>query len=128
MSTPNLARNCSILLVDDEEMVLRLLSTMLEAAGYKVLPATNGHDALAVLSEASNPVDLLVTDVNLPGMTGIELAASASRDGVSPAVLLISGLPLPPDVKAPEWHYLPKPFAPHRFVETVNGILSRSGR
>jgi CheY-like chemotaxis protein len=127
MPDSNLRPNGSILLVDDEEMVLRLLSTMLQAAGYTVVPATNGHDALAALSKSSIPIDLLVTDVNLPGMTGIELAASAVRGGGSPKVLLISGLPLPPAGKPSEWHYLPKPFAPGHFVDTVNAILAQSG-
>jgi DNA-binding response OmpR family regulator len=126
MSNPDPVQSRSILLVDDEAMVVRLLSISLRAAGYKVVPAANGNDALAALSKSPEPIHLLVTDINLPGMSGIELASRAGHNASLP-VLLISGLPLPPEGKSPGWHYLPKPFAPAQFVGTVKSILAKNG-
>jgi CheY-like chemotaxis protein len=61
----------SILLVDDEPMILRVMRSALEKAGYQVDTATNGVDALARI-EDSHP-DILVTDIEMPRMTGKEL-------------------------------------------------------
>ena len=77
-----------LLVVDDEHVVRETLVASLEEAGFAVLAAGNGIEALALL-EAGEPVDALVTDLSMPGMGGLALIgeAHARRPGL-PAVLL----------------------------------------
>src|SRR5689334_4572530 len=80
----------TILVVEDEPRVLKLVSMMLDTKGYRVLPAATGDQALRLLAE--NPdVDLLLTDVVAPGMSGPMIAdqIAAQRPGIK--VLFMSG-------------------------------------
>jgi PAS domain S-box-containing protein len=81
----------TILLVEDEEMVRELAIEILQGAGYTVLDAANGPDALAICDRHEGRIDLLVTDLVMPGMNGIELARIVcdSRPGIP--VLFMSG-------------------------------------
>ncbi|MBI5454648.1 MAG: response regulator [Deltaproteobacteria bacterium] len=63
-----------ILIVDDCETTRKLLSYIIRERGYKIIGASNGIEALEVM--ASNPVDLVVTDLNMPQMDGFELSRS----------------------------------------------------
>jgi CheY-like chemotaxis protein len=76
----------TILLVEDEELVRALVQRMLQAAGYRVLVAANGHDALALTEAAS--FDLILTDVVMPHMSGSELKDRLTDDT---PVLFMSG-------------------------------------
>jgi signal transduction histidine kinase len=84
----HLAAARRVLVVDDEPIVREVLADLLEAAGYAVLPAPGGAEALAML-EAGEAVDLLLTDLSMPGMGGVALieAAQARRPSL-PAILL----------------------------------------
>ena len=115
-----------VLLVDDDELVLNLLSLSLEEAGHKVLVASNAREALALLSHLQDAIDLLVTDIHLPGMSGTELATAATGICGSP-VLLISGESVTSEIQPAGWSFLAKPFTPNRFIGTVNDILARAG-
>ena len=64
----------SVLVVDDEPMVLRLIEATLRRSGYRVVTASGHHGALRIAADASEPIDLLVSDVVMPGMNGPELA------------------------------------------------------
>jgi PAS domain S-box-containing protein len=81
----------TILLVEDEEMVRELAIEIFHGAGYTVLDAPNGADALAINARHDGRIDLLVTDLVMPGMNGIELARRVcdSRPGIP--VLFMSG-------------------------------------
>jgi PAS domain S-box-containing protein len=83
--------NRTILLAEDEEMVRELAIEIFQGAGYTVLDAPNGAAALAVCNRHEGRIDLLVTDMVMPGMDGIELArrVCASRPGIP--VLFMSG-------------------------------------
>src|SRR5205085_7158517 len=65
----------TILLVEDEEAVRRLLLDILESEGYKVLTAANGQEALDVCAQYEEPIHLLMTDVVMPGLSGRQLVA-----------------------------------------------------
>ncbi|MDR3539281.1 MAG: PAS domain S-box protein [Acetobacteraceae bacterium] len=77
-----------VLLVDDDSLVRDTLAAQLEDAGYAVLPAADGTEAIALL-EQGRPVDVMVTDLSMPGMSGLTLirAAQVLRPGL-PAILL----------------------------------------
>lgn len=79
-----------VLVVDDEPLILDVTTSMLEGFGCDVLTATGGNEALEKLS-ANQRIEILITDINMPGMNGYELAERAKRmrDGLK--VILLSG-------------------------------------
>ncbi|MCM2266693.1 MAG: response regulator [Elusimicrobiales bacterium] len=81
----------TILLVEDEESLRRLGRRVLESGGYTVLEAANGQDAVKVLERYGRPVDLLVTDVIMPGMSGRDLARGLARKNLAARTLYMSG-------------------------------------
>jgi len=81
----------TILLVEDEAMVRELFRDVLEAAGYRVLEASNGVEALELVSRFREPIDLLVTDVIMPGMGGGELVRRMAEERPTTKVLYVSG-------------------------------------
>lgn len=83
-------RSKVILLVDDEPAVRRAAKRILEAEDYVVIDAPSGEDAVALLSEGHR-VDLLLTDVRMPGMTGLELSERFQETHPGRAVILMSG-------------------------------------
>ena len=80
-----------VLLVDDDSAVRRLVRSVLEPAGYRVHEAANGRDALAYMEHRSSEIELILTDVAMPGITGPELVARLAPLGQSPRVLFMSG-------------------------------------
>ena len=95
-----------ILLVDDDDTVRETSADMLEELGYTVMQAANGYEALDLLD--SNPgFDVMVTDIRMPGMSGIELSDVASDRHTALRIILISGYFLPQVIKR---RFLQKPF------------------
>ena len=81
----------TVLLVEDEESVRQLVRETLEAKGYKVLEAEHGEAALGVVSGHHGPIDILITDVVMPGMSGRELAKQLCASDPEMKVLFLSG-------------------------------------
>ena len=101
----------TILVVDDESPIRTAVSRFLERRGHRVLQAADGPDALAALDEADGDVDLLLTDVRMPEMSGTELAAQAKARVPRLAVLYMSGFTDPRlGADAPAADVLDKPF------------------
>lgn len=89
---PNDKKNISILLIDDEPFVLDLTVRLLIRLGYKnIETARDGNDALGKLITAEKPFDILISDLNMPEMSGVEFMRHASNSGFSGGVILISG-------------------------------------
>ena len=78
-----------VLLVEDDDDNRELMAEVLSASGYEVLPAASGPDGLKALSERS--VDVVVTDVGMPGMGGLEMARAAKAIAPSVPVLIVTG-------------------------------------
>lgn len=81
----------SILLVDDEPMVLKMLQTFLDSQGYQVLCAPGGHEALAIVEQQGHGIDLLITDIRMPDMNGIRLLEAVRQLLPTLPVLLMTG-------------------------------------
>jgi signal transduction histidine kinase/CheY-like chemotaxis protein/streptogramin lyase len=111
----------SILLVEDQEQVRELAVTVLQHAGYKVDNAADGESALMLVEKREAPLDLLLTDVVMPLMSGPELATKVRHRSPSTRVLFISGYsPESLNVEAP---HLLKPFTPTQLLEQVRKAL-----
>ncbi len=78
----------AVLVVDDEDAIRNLVCEILKSQGYRVLSASNAEEALR-LADASTPIDLLLTDVTLPGINGIDLSQrlTDSRPGLKTLVM-----------------------------------------
>jgi CheY-like chemotaxis protein len=119
----------TVLLVEDEPSVRGLVREILTAAGYRVLEAGNGPEALRRSAEHTGPIHLMVTDVVMPGMSGPELAArmGAIRPGLR--ILFTSGYAdddLHPDsILGPGRAFIQKPLNPDDLTERVREILDR---
>lgn len=81
----------TVLLVDDDTSIQTVLYQALEEEGYSVLAADNGMDALEICRQSRHPIDLLVTDVDMPGMSGFDLAEHASQLQPLMKVIFMSG-------------------------------------
>ena len=111
-------------MVDDEDAVCRLVSRMLAEAGFHVLEAHSGADALALLSTLNGRVQLVLSDIAMPGMTGTQLAATIAGQYPQTPVILMSGQGEPsPDHPGP---FLPKPFTPDALLDAVGHLVPRT--
>ena len=118
----------TILLAEDDEAVRAIARETLERAGYRVLSAANGSDALALASTHDGTIDLLLTDVIMPGMSGRELAATLTRRRPGTRVLFASGytdnMLEGQDALAPGVALLDKPFTPADLAAKVRDVLA----
>ena len=118
----------TILLVDNDLSTQNVLYRLLEDAGYTVLAAGNGVEALDICRQCRRPITLLLTDVTMPGMSGVELANRALPLQPLMRVLIMSGdaancAPLP-DGAAGGWMFLMKPFDQAALMRTVRLALA----
>jgi DNA-binding response OmpR family regulator len=117
----------TILLVDDEESVQRLLAYPLERDGFRVIPAHDGEEALERF--AAEPVDLVVLDIMLPKLDGLEVCKRVRAESTVPIIMLtarddefdkVLGLELGAD------DYITKPFSIREFRSRVRALLRRA--
>jgi signal transduction histidine kinase len=115
----------TVLLVEDEPSVRRLVRGVLNGCGYTVLEAADGADALRVAETHPGPIHLLLTDVVMPGMGGPELAGRLAARRAELRVLYISGYPDggPGAALQPGAALLGKPFSPEALAVRVRAVL-----
>ena len=122
----------TILLVEDEEMVRRYTQTVLENNGYTVITAPGGSESLAAIALQKCGVDLLVTDVVMPGMSGKELAEKLLGACPTVKVLFLSGYAENAVVQQgeldPGINFLQKPFSSMELLKKTREILDESDR
>jgi DNA-binding response OmpR family regulator len=103
-----------------------LARSVLTRAGYKVLDAVDGEQALEVSRQYTGPIDLLLTDVKMPKMDGLQLSAQISRERPGIKILLMSGRPSGELIVLGEkMPFLRKPFLPDVLCERLNSLLAR---
>jgi CheY-like chemotaxis protein len=119
----------TVLVVEDEPVLRRLISRILGKHGYSVISAGDGVEALAKAAAHSGTIDLVVTDVVMPRMGGVEMARAlqAARPGIK--TLFVSGYSTDEMVQrgmaADAPGFLAKPFTPDRFAKKVQELLDR---
>jgi PAS domain S-box-containing protein len=117
-----------VLLVEDDEMLRPFLIQVLQGNGYRVLAAENSDKALSLVESLNEPIDLVISDVIMPGRTGPELVAELLRSRPGLPALYISGhaeglLPPVPAQTLP-MHLLQKPFSSTDLLTKVREILA----
>lgn len=120
-----------ILVVDDEPVVLRAVSLALQHAGFPVLGAGSPSEALRLAVAHRGPIDLMVCDVLMPGMTGSRLAEEFRLLHPETRYLFMAGLPDHPEVRdhilARGYAFLAKPFLPKQLLAKVRDLLGGDG-
>jgi CheY-like chemotaxis protein len=113
-----------IRLVDDEELVRSLLARLLTHSGYEVEEAENGSSALQAARRLDGALGLIVTDIDMPVMDGLQFAAALRKTDREVPFLFITGLD--PSIvyqTIGEANVLAKPFTPDAFLELVGRLL-----
>lgn len=87
----NKDRVIHVLLVDDDHNIVLINKMVFEEIGYVVHSAYNGREAIALIEQYSDVIDVIITDYSLPGMNGIELAVEAGRYMADTPVILYTG-------------------------------------
>jgi CheY-like chemotaxis protein len=116
----------TVFVVEDEPAVRALVGSVLRQRGYTMMEASSGREALAMLRDYKGPLHLLVTDVIMPEMTGVELARRVVAVRPDTPVLYISGYAdevLRHEHALPGSAFLQKPFAPETLVERVREMM-----
>ena len=116
-----------VLLAEDEEGVRMLVNQILVKNGYTVLEAKNGKEALRLAGQYSSPIHVLVTDVVMPEMGGVDLARKLRQTHPETKVLFVSGYPSHSEFRKEamtgEVEFLPKPLSPSGLTSKVRAIL-----
>ncbi len=117
----------TVLLADDESIVRGVVRETLERSGYDVLEAGDGPQALELAEQHDGPIDLLLTDVRMPGMNGVELAGRLRTIRPKMRVLFMSGLVeaelVQELVRRPDVHFVDKPMTPSILLERLRAAL-----
>ena len=116
----------TILLVDDEEGVRKLMQAVLNDGGYTVIEAANGSAALAAYEKNSHKIDLVLTDVVMPQMNGMELGERLAEKNPDLPLLYMSGYrdsPVNSPPGKPARAFLNKPFTPDTLLAKVREVL-----
>ena len=118
------------MLVEDDDAVRSLTAIVLENAGYTVLPAATGEEALAICAQLAKSPELVITDVVMPGMNGRELVQQLSKHYPKLKVALLSGYTPETvetsDVDERHMAYLQKPYTPDSLCRFVYEVLNEA--
>jgi CheY-like chemotaxis protein len=120
----------NVLLVEDDQATKDALVVLMEAQGYQVLKASNGKEALAILKDFHEPLTLVVSDMVMPEMGGMELYQALRPNYPGLKMLLITGHPLEENqqimAKSENLNWLQKPFSVGEFNQAVSILLNDS--
>ena len=113
----------TVLIVDDDPTILELTAGFL-GDEYNVLTAANGAQAVQKAKEYKDEIHLLLSDFEMPKMSGIELATHLAADRPKLKVLLMSGFPGGTLVLNEGWHFMAKAFVPSQMRTLIRGLIS----
>ena len=115
-----------VLVVDDDPLILKLVKDQLATSGYQPILASSGEEALEI-AKNNNSIDLLLTDILMPGITGIDLAKQFSTSYPQVKILFMSGSTLPSSlysIAGKGVAFLQKPFRSDALIAKMKFVLS----
>lgn len=122
-------QTASIMLVEDNHSLRETLSEVLEMLEYTVYPAANGREALDIMRDHPQDIRLVITDLIMPIMGGVELCQELLRSEQPPEIIVMSGYSPDEDIMKVSAsgvkHWLSKPVAIETLCDTVSGILEQ---
>ena len=127
---PGRLQSATVLIVEDETPLRKLVCRVVAGAGYQVLEAANGEEGLILATQYGRQIDLLLTDVLMPGMSGAELMDRVRKLRPDLTIVFMSGYDR--DLVGQREHehrvaFLPKPFTPEVLLSTVRAMLEEGG-
>jgi signal transduction histidine kinase len=122
VTSDDLSGSQTVLIVDDEDLLLTMGKTILSAYGYRVLTANGGQKALELLSHKDMPVDLVITDLVMPVMSGRELVEHIRQRSPETRIICTSGY-VGPAGQESDGAYLQKPFTSRELLLKVKQVL-----
>ena len=118
----------TILLVEDSDVVREVITRMLESGGFTVLPASGAENALSISRRKDVAIDLLLTDIVMPEVSGVELAASLERERPDIRILFMTGyaeeVVVNEGIPGKGGECIGKPFTQEQITKMVRKILS----
>ncbi len=123
LASDDLNGNQTVLMVDDEDLLLTMGQTILSAYGYRVLTANSGQKALDVLAKGEPAVDLIITDLVMPAMSGRELVERIHQASPGARIICMSGY-VWPSGQENDSAYLQKPFTSQELLLKVKQVLT----
>lgn len=118
----------TILVVEDDDMVRKVLTRMLKRAGFHVIEAANGEEAISACDEKGTSIDLMMTDLMMPKMGGRELVDRLKKSHPALRVIFMSGYTegaiAHQGILDPNLHFLEKPFESKQLIEKVQKVLN----
>ncbi|MGO8696559.1 MAG: ATP-binding protein [Limisphaerales bacterium] len=127
MSPADLSGTQTVLLVDDDDLLLTMGQMVLSSFGYTVLTANSGKKGLEIISTSKKKIDLMITDLVMPNMSGRELTEQVLRLKPETRILWSSGYVRAPGTQEQE-PYLQKPFSSQDLLRKVKEILTTQGK
>jgi two-component system, cell cycle sensor histidine kinase and response regulator CckA len=128
-SCPGLFGSPTVLVADDEELMLEVMSIMIEENGGKVLSASDGRAAVELFKQKQEEVDLVVLDFSMPKLNGYEACVAIKQLKPAAGVVLVSGLKMTPEVEdlvnKGQVAFLSKPFREAELLAKLNGLLGK---
>lgn len=119
----------TILIVDDEPVILEMMARSLGRVGFHVVRAESAEEARAIAMDGKQQLELILSDVNMPGLRGPELVTELKAAGVLCPVLFTSGDPsfevVDKSLQVPGATFLPKPFSSTELVDAVFETLGQ---
>jgi two-component system cell cycle sensor histidine kinase/response regulator CckA len=114
----------TILVVEDDPELRTMLEILFEARGYNMLIAEDGRAGWEMAKAHKGPIDLLLSDIVMPHMTGVELARRISTARSETKVLLVSAYHQSVLMIDKNWTFVPKPYAPNVLIAKVEEMLA----
>jgi DNA-binding response OmpR family regulator len=118
-----LDREVIVLLAEDDPDIREMLEKLLKRGGYELIIASDGQDAIHKADDHKGRIDLLVTKLQMTGMSGPDLAAALKKSRPDLRVMLLESYPQGLLVLDTGWHFLQKPFLPAVLVDRIVRLM-----
>jgi two-component system, cell cycle sensor histidine kinase and response regulator CckA len=125
MENPTLDREVVVLLAEHDPDIRVMLERLLKQGGYDLLVVEDGQQALQKSEEHKGRIDILVADIQMPGMTGADLAGEIRRTRQDLRIILLSPSVQGLLVLDSTWHFLQKPFLPKALLERIVDVIKK---